>query len=272
MKQIAPVLLIGISSLTMSPVQAAQPPLTSDADVISEVQKTNENAIQAAALRTADQIRQIPGELRARGVEVTTEEEARINGVADQISSESSEPEFKVIQSLRRTRHGLSRAGIDTLKALGYTGDAVSWVSLSPLAFGADLATGAVLGRGVISTGAKNSTEETLGGLGGVLSVGYAYAGLCSIGFTFYGPILASGLGLQITESVICRNADTSGKTERDRYCKNSEAIHRVILGRSARMGEIIGDGIHEGIMKTAHAIEYPFRDRSDNREDDLGN
>jgi hypothetical protein len=87
------------------------------------------------------------------------------------------------------------------------------------------------------------------------------------------GAILASSLGVVIVDAVVCRNADDNGNTERDRFCRINETVIRsAIIGHSAPLGEIIGDGIHEGIIKTAHVIDYPFRDKRDDREDDMGN
>ena len=274
MNHFAAVFLIGISTLASNLAFADQPKPVSDSDVIAEVQKTDEARIRAAGLQTADQIGQMPGKLRENGVDVTNEEQARFKAAAEQLANEANQPGFKekVIRSLKKSRHGLSRAGIETLKGLGYSGDAVFWACLSPMAFGADLVTGAVLGRGVVSTGSKNGTEDTLAGLGGTLTLGYTYTGLYAIGFTLYAPILATSLGVETVDAFVCQKADDAGTTERDRFCHNNEAIRRVIVGHTARAGEIVGDGIHTGVMKTVHAIEYPFRHRSDSREDDMGN
>lgn len=275
MKKFVAVFFLGMSALPLHFAAADQAKPMSDAQVLSEMQNADENAVRAAGLQTADQIRQIPAELQAQGIQTSSEEQAHINAVADQLANEAGKPGFKktVIQSMKKSRHFLSRVGIDTLKGLGYSGDAVFWACFAPWAFGMDLTTGAVLGRGVISTGAKNSTEEDLGGFGGAITFGYLYTGLASVGFTLYGPILASSLGVVIVDAAVCRHADDNGNTERDRFCRiNEQVIRHAVIGRSARLGEIIGDGIHEGVIKTAHVIEYPFRDKRDDREDDMGN
>lgn len=131
-------------------------------NLVEEVQATDEATLQKSAIAQADQVKQIPGELRAQGIQLSAEQEAQVNQVADKLNTEATKPGLKkrMLADLKKSEKAGKKAGVVLMKGIGWGGEAALGISLAPLTFGTDLVASMITGKGVFTSGQRTSRSR----------------------------------------------------------------------------------------------------------------
>lgn len=239
--------MAAIAALTLNLARA------DDASIASQLKSMDDSTLRDAGIEQAEQIRQIPNELRAQGIPVTAEQENNINLAADSLAANANTEGFKdrVVDTMKKAESGLKRAGIDSLKGIGYAGSSVFAASLVPFVFGTDLTSSLIFGKGAITVGSKNNVDAIVGYSGGLAVLYYVNVGLYAIGYTIDATVTSSAAGIYLVSEVVClEKYQVGANTELDRYCDENSKIMRTILRGSASEANKIGMAIHRPLVK----------------------
>jgi len=221
----------------------------------------DEATLQKSAITQADAIKQIPGELRAQGVQVSPEQEAQINQVSDKLNADANKPGLKkrMMSDLKKSKKEGEKGGIVVLKGIGWGGEAALGISLAPLSFGTDLVSSMITGKGVFTSG-QNGLPALVGEIGGITTLYYTVIALDAIGVTFEGPFLASGMIAVVINQFVCPDNLNSKNTDLKNYCEVNAKIMKTLWGGSAKGGEKLGAEAHKGIMISGRWMIKPLR------------
>jgi len=257
-------------------------------ELAAQVRKVDDATLQQAAQDQADRIRQIPSQLAAQGVFVTADQESALDAAADQLQSQSTQPDFKdkVAAALKATGATIVVAAKYAGEGIGYAGTAVLAASFAPLTFTGDLVMGIAVGHGAFSqepmptpspsaSPSNGSSADTnsgtlaghfeyegaiAAGLGGMY---LTYVGLEALGYTIALPVASSALGVVTINWLVCARFDNSNNPDLNQYCSRNAKLAGVILGGSARGGAFVGKEIHKGVLKgfwgSVHFFEKVF-------------
>lgn len=252
-------LTASVVPVTQVPAIANNPSNPTSAELTGTLKGMDESQVQQAGIETAEQVRNMPNDIAlATGKELPPEQKAKFDVLADQLAQDANQPGFKdrVAAALKGAEHGLERAGIDTVKGIGYAGDIVFSVSLVPFYFGADFVSSMITGHGVITVGDDNNLVGIAGYSGGIASFYYVYAGLKAVGYTMGGLVTMSSMGVVVVNELVClRLAQDGGTSELDQYCDTNSKILHGIAGGSARFGNKIGSIVHKPIAKACDGV-----------------
>jgi hypothetical protein len=232
---------------------------SAEINIQDEINQTDEADLRDAQLIQADRLRSVPSELWAEGIQVTAEQEARFNQLADQTATDANKPGLKQRMSaaFRVAGHGSKRAGILTLEAIGYGGSAVAAAGLAPFAFGVDFTSSLFTGKGVITSN-QSGSASLAGMIGGAGIWIYTYDVLAVAGLAAEGTILASSLGVVLVNEIVCSQSQQG--PELKTYCTRNDQLFRGIGHGAAHGGKIAGSTVHKGIVIAAKWVAYPFR------------
>jgi len=227
--------------------------------------------VKKAGSAQADQLKKIPGELQANGVDLDPDTAAHISDVADSLKAESAKPGFrsKVVSVLNEISRTMKITEIDTAKAIGITGDVVSAAGNAPVNFGTDLVSSIIMGHGML-TGVELATgkyagrdkgleAELVGAAGGVATTYYSYAGLAALGFSFTNIVSTSAFGVVFVSSEVCARANLKGKSSLDRYCLENAKLANTINSDTARAGATLGTKVHLELLKIGQFFKNLF-------------
>jgi hypothetical protein len=241
---------------------AAQPSTASGAELAAQVQQMDPNVVKDAGIQQAEQVRQLPAQMRAQGIPVSAADEAKANQLADHLASKANEPDFqdKIVDALKKVDNAVIRAGIESLKGIGYAGTAIFSVGVIPFMFGSDFVSAVILGRGPFTDGSKNNWDEFVGTIGGVTAFYYTFLGLQLASVILPGTIMAGSMGIVVGNILFCAHKEKHGNGEIDQYCKENRKILHVITSQSAKCGDYLGKEVHKGLVEALHFVEKPFR------------
>ncbi len=208
-------------------------------------------ALQTAAIQQAQRINQVPTELRAQGVELSPEDDASFHALAHKLETESTRPDFgkKVESALQNVGSDLEKLGIDFLKGVGYAGSTAYSLSIAPLLFGKEFTEGLILGHE-----ADKDLQALWSGSAGIATVYFTFSGLGALGYSYGGPVLATGLGIVAVNVILCARHEQTNPSLK-RYCGGTSHILSVISGVSERTGEKLGEFIRAGSVDVFKAI-----------------
>ena len=229
-------------------------------NLVDEVQATDEATLQKSAIAQADQVKQIPSELRAQGIQLSAEQEAQVNQVADKLNAEATKPGLKerMLSDLKKSEKSGKKAGVVIMKGVGWGGEAALGISLAPLTFGTDLVSSMITGKGVFTSG-QNGLPALASEVGGIVSLYYVIVGLDAIGVTLEGPLLASGLVAGVINQFICLDSSSTKNAELKNYCAVNAKILKTLWVDPAKGGQSAGAELHKGIMASSRWMMKPF-------------
>jgi hypothetical protein len=163
-----------------------------------------------------------------------------------------------MIADLKKSEKEGKKGGIIVLSGIGWGGEAALGISLSPFAFGTDMFSAMISGKGVFTSG-ENGLPAIGGELGGLATLYYVMVGLDAIGVTFEGPLLAAGLPAALINALVCPDNLAGKSAELKQYCEVNSKIFNTLLGGSAKGGQIVGDEAHKGIVSGSRWVLKPF-------------